>query len=88
MRKLNRLDEAARLEESFKSAVAVEMEKTPSIDEFSKFGEEGTNGERVAVSYFMQGLVAKLAADDAKTKESFDAALKLNPSLIWARATR
>ena len=88
LRKLDRVDDAKRLEDNFKSAVDAEAAKTPAIDEFSKFGEEGSSSERAAISYFQQGLVAKLAGDDDAATKAFDDALKLNPNLIWAATLR
>lgn len=88
MRKLGQTDAASRLEKSFRDAVEAEAAKTPSVDEFSKFGEEGSNAERAAGSYFQQGLAAKLAGDEAAAAAAFDAAMKLNPNLIWISAMR
>ena len=68
--------------------VADAAAKTPAIDEFSKFGEEGTSAERAAEVYFQKGLAAKLANDADGATSAFDAALKLNPNLIWAATLR
>ena len=88
LRKLGRDEDASRLEENFRKAVADAAAKTPAIDEFSKFGEEGTSAERAAEVYFQKGLVAKLANDADGAASAFDAALKLNPNLIWAATLR
>lgn len=88
LRKLGREEDASRLEESFRKAVEAAAAKTPAIDEFSKFGEEGTSAERAAEVYFQKALVAKLANDPDGAASAFDAALKLNPNLIWAATLR
>ena len=84
MRKLDRSEDAAKLSEEFAKQVAEEASKTPTVDEFSKFGEEGTNAQRSANSFYQQGLVARLDGDLEKANQAFDAAAKLNPNLLWA----
>lgn len=84
LRKLGKNDEAAKLAEQYAKEVAEEASKTPTIDEFSKFGEEGSNAERGARSYYQQGLAARLNGDQEGAKRAFEAAAKLNPNLLWA----
>ena len=84
MRKLGKDDEAAKLSDEFAKQVADEAARTPTIDEFSKFGEEGTSAQRSANSFFQQGLAARLKGDRDGAAQAFDAAAKLNPNLIWA----
>ena len=84
LRKLDRSEDAAKLSEEFAKQVAEEASKTPTVDEFSKFGEEGTNAQRSANSFYQQGLVARLDGDLEKANQAFDAAAKLNPNLLWA----
>lgn len=88
LRKLGKNEEAQKLAEQFAKQVAEEAKRSPSVDEFSKFGEEGTNTERSANSFYQQGLVARLNNEPEVAKRAFDAAAKLNPNLLWAPVMR
>lgn len=84
LRKLGKNDEAAKLATQFAEEVAKEAKNSPTIDEFSKFGEEGTNTERAAAAFYKQALVARLNGDLEEAKRDLEAVVKLDPNMIWA----
>ena len=88
LRKLDRKDEAEKLTADFAKVVAERSSKTPTVDEFSKFGEEGPIAEQNAATYFLQGLVARLQGEQEQAEKAFDVAAKLNRNLIWAPIMR
>ena len=55
------------------------------VDEFSKFGEEGTRLEKRANLHYLSGLLAWRDGDAEKAKSEMAEALKLSPGLIWAK---
>ncbi len=88
LRKLDRKNEAEKLTADFAKVVAERSSKTPTVDEFSKFGEEGPIAEQNAATYFLQGLVARLQGEPEQAEKAFDVAAKLNRNLIWAPMMR
>ncbi|MDO5581437.1 MAG: DUF5107 domain-containing protein [Planctomycetia bacterium] len=88
LKKLGKKAEAQDLLDQFKAAVKKEMETKKKIDEFSKFGEEGTAIERLARLNYYVGLAAFAEGKKDQMNQSIDEALKLNPNLIWPKLIR
>ncbi len=88
LRKLGKTENAKQLETQYAQAVADEAEKAPLVNEYSKFGEEKTNVERAADSFFQQGLAARLEGNAEKAKDAFEKCLKIAPNNLWATAMR
>ncbi|MDO5552577.1 MAG: DUF5107 domain-containing protein [Planctomycetia bacterium] len=82
-RKLGHTEEATQLLNQYSLAVEEEATRQREINEFSKFGEEGTASERQALVYFHRGLVALAAGKPEQMTQEFEQALRYNPNLIW-----
>jgi Tfp pilus assembly protein PilF len=53
-------------------------------DFFAKFGEGESMNERKASAYYKMALGYLASGESAKAEESFDHALRLKNSLLWA----
>ncbi len=69
----------------YRTAIEQEMGSQRKVDEFSKFGEEGTAMERQAQLNYYLGLAAYANGDKKLRNEYINKALKFNPNLIWAK---
>ena len=85
---LGQTEEATRLFDALRKEVAdglaADADAAP-IDEFSKFGEEGTRLEKRANLRYLAGLLASVDGDREKAHSEMSEALKLSPGLIWAK---
>jgi hypothetical protein len=52
------------------------------IDEYSKFGEDGTQSQRLAQVFYLSGLVHYAKGDLSKANEEFAKAVKANQNMI------
>jgi len=55
------------------------------VDEYSKFGEDGSRSERLAQLQYQLGLVQLARGESEKAAASFKTAVQANPDLIWAK---
>lgn len=85
LKELGKADEAFRLIRSMKEEVKKQLDSPASIDEFSKFGEDGSRAERLAGLHYLNGLAALYEGDKATARSEFAQALQMNRNLIWAK---
>ncbi|MDR1557090.1 MAG: DUF5107 domain-containing protein [Tannerellaceae bacterium] len=85
LRELGRTAEAGDLIKSLKEAVDRQLNSQVLVDEYSKFGEDGSRSERLAGLHYLHGLVSLAEGDKAKAREAFRLALRMNQNLIWAK---
>jgi hypothetical protein len=57
MREIGRNTEAGQLVETLKQQVDEQLNSQVLIDEYSKFGEDGSRAERLANLHYLNGLV-------------------------------
>jgi tetratricopeptide (TPR) repeat protein len=65
--------------------VAKTKEDKEKIDEYSKFGEDGSHSEKLAQFHYLTGLLHLAEDDKDAAKQEFQTAIQTNPDLIWAR---
>jgi tetratricopeptide (TPR) repeat protein len=58
------------------------------IDEYSKFGEDGTQSQRLAQLFYLNGLVYYAQGNKVKADEEFAKAVKANQNMIWPKQFR
>jgi tetratricopeptide (TPR) repeat protein len=62
-----------------------QMQSNSLIDEYSKFGEDGSQSQRLAQLFYLQGLIHYARGDSARADEQFAKALRAGPHMIWAK---
>ncbi len=85
LRKIGKTAEADELLAKFRTAVEQKAGGNVKLDEFSKFGEDGTRSELAAEVSFYQGLAFALEGQTEKSRAALENALKANPNLLWAK---
>ncbi|MDR3196599.1 MAG: DUF5107 domain-containing protein [Planctomycetaceae bacterium] len=60
-------------------------ENKEGIDEYSKFGEDGSRSEKLAQFHYLTGLLYLTRDDQTAARQEFQTAVQANPDLIWAR---
>jgi len=85
LKELGRQAEADREIATLADAVQRQRESRELIDQYSKFGEDGSRSERVAQLQYLSGLVHLARGEKDKADQEFQTAIKANPDLIWAR---
>jgi tetratricopeptide (TPR) repeat protein len=85
LRELERTAEADNLLKTLKDGVAQQLSSQVLVDEYSKFGEDGSRSERLANLHYLNALVYLAEGDKAKAKEAFDLSLRMNQNLLWAK---
>jgi tetratricopeptide (TPR) repeat protein len=85
LKELGRTDEAGKLIRSLKEEVENQLNSASSIDEFSKFGEDGSRTERLANLHYLNGLVFLYEGDTPNARTEFTQALRMNQNLIWPK---
>jgi tetratricopeptide (TPR) repeat protein len=85
LKELGKAGEASQLIRSMKEEVKKQLDSPASIDEFSKFGEDGSRAERLAGLHYLNGLAALYEGDKAAARGEFAQALQMNRNLIWAK---
>jgi tetratricopeptide (TPR) repeat protein len=85
LHELGRTEEADKLIETLKEGVDRQLNSQVLIDEYSKFGEDGSRSERLANLHYLNGLVYLAEGNKAKATEAFHLALRMNQNLIWAK---
>jgi tetratricopeptide (TPR) repeat protein len=76
---------ADELIDACKKYVGEQLASKSLIDEFSKFGEDGSQSQRLAQLFYLNGLVYYAQGDKAKAGEEFAKALKANQNMIWPK---
>jgi len=74
-------NEINRLTES----VERQLNSPAVVDEYSKFGEDGSRSERLAQLQYQLGLVQLARGESEKAAASFKTAVQANPDLVWAK---
>jgi len=85
MREINRNTEANELIRALKQEVDEQLNSQVLIDEYSKFGEDGSRVERLANLHYLNGLVYWANGDRLKAKEEFQTSIRMNQNLIWPK---
>ncbi|MDR0431266.1 MAG: DUF5107 domain-containing protein [Tannerellaceae bacterium] len=85
MRELGRQAEAGEIISSLKKEVGEQLGSQTIIDEYSKFGEDGSRAERLANLHYMSGLVSWYEGNMPEAKKEFQTALRMNQNLIWPK---
>lgn len=85
MRELGRNDEAGEIIQTLKKEVREQLNSQVVVDEYSKFGEDGSRAERLANLHYMNGLVFWYEGDKGKAKEEFNTAIRMNQNMIWPK---
>lgn len=85
MREIGRNAEADQLIQSLKQQVDEQLNSQVSVDEYSKFGEDGSRAERTATLHYLNGLVYRATGDVARAQEEFRTAIQMNQNLIWPK---
>jgi tetratricopeptide (TPR) repeat protein len=85
LRALERTAEAADLLRTLKDEVARQLNSPSLVDEYSKFGEDGSRSERLANLHYLHGLVLLAEGNRAEAREAFTLSLRMNRNLIWAK---
>ena len=84
-KELGRQPDADREINALAEAVKRQRESKELIDQYSKFGEDGSRSERVAHLQYLSGLVLLARGEKEQADAEFRTAVKANPDLIWAR---
>lgn len=85
MRETGRTDEADQLMKTLKEEVDKQLNSAAVVDEYSKFGEDGTRAERMAGLNYLNGLVYWYEGNQSKAKEEFGKAIQMNQNMIWPK---
>ncbi len=88
LQQLGKTDEANKLIASCREYVEQQLSSNSLIDEYSKFGEDGSQSQRLAQVFYLSGLTYYAQGDRSKAAEEFDKALKANRNLIWPKQFR
>ena len=84
-RKLNDRAAADELLDACRKYVDEQLQSRSLIDEYSKFGEDGSPSQRLAQLFYLQGLIRYAEGDTARADEAFSNAVKANLNMIWPR---
>jgi tetratricopeptide (TPR) repeat protein len=85
LKELGRTADADRVIDQLSQNIKTQMESPALVDEFSKFGEDGSRSERLANLHYLNGLVNLYKGDDTAAKSEFNQAIKMNQNLIWPK---
>jgi tetratricopeptide (TPR) repeat protein len=85
LKELGKTSEADKLIQSLKEEVKNQLNSPASVDEFSKFGEDGSRAERLANLHYLNGLIYWYEGDKTNARAEFTQALQMNQNLIWAK---
>jgi tetratricopeptide (TPR) repeat protein len=85
LKELGRTDEADKLIQKLEEEVQSRLNRPDAIDEYSKFGEDGSSNERLSVLRYLNGLVRWYKGDTPAAQTEFRAAIQLNQNLIWPK---
>ena len=85
LRELGRTNEAGEIIKKLKDGVQEQLNSQMVIDEYSKFGEDGSRAERLANLHYMNGLVMWYEGDKAKANEEFQTSIRMNKNMIWPK---
>ncbi len=85
MRELGKNKEADEVILSLKNGVNEQLNSPIVVDEYSKFGEDGSRAERLANLHYINGLVFWYEGNIAKAKDEFDKSIKMNQNMIWPK---
>ena len=85
LKELGRQGEADSAINSLAEEVKRQRESRELIDQYSKFGEDGSRSERVAQLQYLLGLVHLARGEREQANREFQTAIKANPDLIWAK---
>ncbi|MCD7936488.1 MAG: DUF5107 domain-containing protein [Tannerellaceae bacterium] len=85
MRETGRTAEADELIQLLKQNIQEQLNSQLVIDEYSKFGEDGSRAEQVANLHYLNGLVYLYENNPAKAKEEFNQAIQMNQNMIWPK---
>lgn len=85
MREIGRNTEANQLIGTLKKEIDEQLNSQVVVDEYSKFGEDGSRAERLATLHYLNGLVYLTNGDTTKAKEEFRTSIRMNQNLIWPK---
>ena len=57
-----------------------------SVDQYSKFGNEGNVNENRAKAYYYRGLAYLIESDTERANECFEKAVAMDSDSVWAKA--
>jgi tetratricopeptide (TPR) repeat protein len=82
---LGRAAAADSLLGSLKDGIARQLSSPSLVDEYAKFGSEGSHSESLAQLSYLSALLALAEGDRDKAGESLALALRMNPNHLWAK---
>ena len=85
MRELGKNKDADEVIASLKNGVNEQLNSSVVIDEYSKFGEDGSRAERLANLHYLNGLAFWYEGSKAKAKDEFGKSIKMNQNMIWPK---
>ncbi|MDR2918997.1 MAG: DUF5107 domain-containing protein [Tannerella sp.] len=85
MRETGQAGEADKLIAGLKEEVDKQINSPALVDEYSKFGEDGSRAERLANLNYLNGLVYWYEGDQEKAKAEFRNAIRMNQNMIWPK---
>ncbi|MDL2208301.1 DUF5107 domain-containing protein [Parabacteroides sp. OttesenSCG-928-O15] len=85
MREIGRTTEAGQLINTLQKEVDTQLNSQVVVDEYSKFGEDGSRAERLASLHYLNGLVFWANGDKQKAQEEFRTSIRMNQNLIWPK---
>jgi len=85
MRELGKNKDADEVIASLKNGVNEQLNSPVVIDEYSKFGEDGSRAERLANLHYLNGLAFWYEGSKAKAKDEFGKSIKMNQNMIWPK---
>ncbi len=85
MREIGRSTEAEQMIKSLKEQVDEQLNSQVLVDEYSKFGEDGSRAERLANLHYLNGLVNLANGNTEKAKEEFRLSIQMNQNLVWPK---
>ncbi|MDR1454982.1 MAG: DUF5107 domain-containing protein [Tannerella sp.] len=84
-RQLENPSAARELIEACRKYADEQLQSGSLVDEYSKFGEDGSQSQRLAQIFYLQGLIHYAEGDKTRANESFGNALKASRNMIWPR---
>ena len=85
LREIGKRTDADNVIEAMKKEVERQLNSASLIDEYSKFGEDGSDSDRLAHLSYLQGLIAYAEGDTGLTKTLLQKALLINSGMIWPK---
>jgi tetratricopeptide (TPR) repeat protein len=85
LKELGRDAEAGELIRLLKAEVKTQLEAPAAVDEYSKFGEDGSRTGRLANLHYLNGLVFLYEGNTEEAHLAFTQALRMNQNLIWPK---